>query len=91
MKKVVSHSFTSGTGLTVQIDEGWEASFNLRLTTQENKIVLMGLKKRLKKAKTEATQQKFQLKIDELEALMANLPEKPPFIREISTGDYETT
>ena len=91
MKKVVSHSFTSGTGLTVQIDEGWEASFNLRLTTQEIKIVLMGLKKRLKKAKTEATQQKFQLKIDELEDLMANLPEKPPFIREISTGDYETT
>ena len=90
MKKVVSHSFTSGTGLTVQIDEGWEASFNLRLTTEEIKIVLMGLKKRLKKAKTEPTQQKFQLKIDELEDLMANLPEKPPFIREISTGDYET-
>ena len=90
MKKVVSHSFTSGTGLTVQIDEGWEASFNLRLTTEEIKIVLMGLRKRLKKAKTEATQQKFQLKIDELEDLMANLPEKPPFIREISTGDYET-
>ncbi|BCV01871.1 MAG: hypothetical protein CM15mV46_820 [Caudoviricetes sp.] len=37
MKKVVSHSFTSGTGLTVQIDEGWEASFNLRLTTEEIK------------------------------------------------------
>ena len=90
MKKVVSHSFTSGTGLTVQIDEGWEASFNLRLTTEEIKIVLMGLKKRLKKAKTESTQQKFQLKIDELEDFMANLPEKPPFIREISTGDYET-
>ena len=90
MKKVVSHSFTSGTGLTVQIDEGWEASFNLRLTTEEIKIVLMGLKKRLKKAKTESTQQKFQLKIDELEDLMANLPEKPPFIREISAGDYET-
>ena len=90
MKKVVSHSFTSGTGLTVQIDEGWEASFNLRLTTEEIKIVLMGLNKRLKKAKTESTQQKFQLKIDELEDLMANLPENPPFIREISTGDYET-
>ena len=90
MKKVVSHSFTSGTGLTVQIDEGWEASFNLRLTTQEIKIVLMGLKKRLKKAKTEATQQKFQLKIEELEDFMSNLPERPPFIREISTGDYET-
>ena len=91
MKKVVSHSFTSGTGLTVQIDEGWEASFNLRLTTEEIKIVLMGLNKRLKKAKTESTQQKFQLKIDELEDFMANLHEKPPFVREISTGDYETT
>ena len=50
----------------------------------------MGLKKRLKKAKTEATQQKFQLKIEELEDLMANLPEKPPFVREVSTGSYET-
>ena len=90
MKKVVSHSFTSGTGLTVQVDEGWEASFNLRLTIEEIKIVLMGLKKRLKKAKTEATQQKFQLKIEELEDFMSNLPERPPFIREISTGDYET-
>ena len=86
----MSNSYTSGCGATVQIDEGWEASFNLRLTTEEIKIVLMGLKKRLKKAKTEATQQKFQLKIDELEDFMANLPEKPPFIREISTGDYET-
>ena len=86
----MSNSYTSGCGATVQIDEGWEASFNLRLTTEEIKIVLMGLKKRLKKAKTESTQQKFQLKIDELEDLMANLPEKPPFIREISTGDYET-
>ena len=86
----MTNTFTSGTGTTVEVYEGWEASFNLRLTVEEIKIVLMGLKKRLKKAKTEATQQKFQLKIDELEDLMANLPEKPPFIREISTGDYET-
>ena len=50
----------------------------------------MGLKKRQKRAKTENTINKFQLKIDELEDLMANLPEKPPFIREASTGDYET-
>ena len=82
--------YTSGSGKIVEIDEGWEASFNLRLTTEEIKIVLMGLKKRLKKAKTEATQQKFQLKIEELEDFMSNLPERPPFIREISTGDYET-
>ena len=86
----MANSYLSGCGTTVQIDEGWEASFNLRLTTEEIKIVLMGLKKRLKKAKTEATQQKFQLKIEELEDFMSNLPERPPFIREISTGDYET-
>lgn len=82
--------YTSGSGKIVEIHEGWEASFNVRLTPEELKIVLMGLKKRHKKAKTEATQQKFQLKIDELEDLMANLPEKPPFVREISTGNYET-
>ena len=86
----MSNSYTSGCGLTVDVYEGWEASFNVKLTIEELKIVLMGLKKRLKKAKTEATQQKVQLKIDELEDLMANLPEKPSFIREISTGDYET-
>ena len=86
----MSNSYVSGCGATVQIDQGWEASFNLRLTTEEIKIVLMGLKKRQKRAKTENTINKFQLKIDELEDLMANLPEKPPFIREASTGDYET-
>ena len=86
----MSNSYVSGCGATVEIMEGCEAAFDLRLTIEEIKIVLMGLKKRLKKAKTEPTQQKFQLKIDELEDLMANLPEKPPFIREISTGDYET-
>ena len=82
--------YTSGSGKIVEIDEGWEAAFNLRLTPQEIKIVLMGLKKRLKKAKTEATQQKFQLKIDELEDLMSNFPLQPPFVREIATGTYET-
>ena len=85
----MSNSYLSGCGATVEVYEGWEASFNLRLTTEEIKIVLMGLKKRLKKAKTESTQQKFELKIDELEDFMANLPEKPPFVREISTGLYE--
>ena len=85
----MSNSYVSGCGATVEVYEGWAASFNLRLTTEEIKIVLMGLKKRLKKAKTESSQQKFQLKIDELEDLMANLPEKPPFVREISTGLYE--
>ena len=85
----MSNSYVSGCGATVEVYEGWEASFNLRLTPQEIKIVLMGLKKRLKKAKTESTQQKFELKIDELEDFMANLPEKPPFVREISTGLYE--
>ena len=85
----MANSYVSGCGATVEVYEGWEASFNLRLTTEEIKIVLMGLKKRLKKAKTESTQQKFELKIDELEDFMANLPEKPPFVREISTGLYE--
>ena len=85
----MSNSYVSGCGATVEVYEGWEASFNLRLTTEEIKIVLMGLNKRLKKAKTESTQQKFELKIDELEDFMANLPEKPPFVREISTGLYE--
>ena len=85
----MSNSYVSGCGATVEVYEGWEASFNLRLTTEEIKIVLMGLKKRLKKANTESTQQKFELKIDELEDFMANLPEKPPFVREISTGLYE--
>ena len=32
----------------------------------------------------------FELTKEELEDFMANLPEKPPFIREISTGLYET-
>ena len=88
MKKVVSHSFTSGTGLTVQVDEGWEASFNLRLTTEEIKIVLMGLKKRQKRAKSEKTINKFQLKIDELQEILDNLPEKAPWQRELDTGLY---
>ena len=87
----MSNSYVSGCGATVEIMEGCEARFDLRLSIEEIKIVIMGLKKRLKKAKTEKTINKFQLKIDELEELMANLPEKPPFIREISTGDYETT
>ena len=80
--------YTSGSGKIVEIDEGWEASFNLRLTPEEIKIVIMGLKKRLKKAKTEKTINKFQLKIDELEDLLANLPEKAPWQRELDTGLY---
>ena len=84
----MANSYLSGCGTTVQIDVGWEASFNLRLTIEEIKIVLMGLKKRLKKAKTEKTINKFQLKIDELEDLLANLPEKAPWQRELDTGLY---
>ena len=86
----MSNSYVSGCGATVEIMEGCEARFDCRLSIEEIKIVLMGLKKRLKKAKTEATQQKFQLKIDELEDLMSNLPLQPPFVREIATGTYET-
>ena len=86
----MTYSYLSGCGTTVQIDEGWEASFNLRLTTEEIKIVLMGLKKRLKKAKTEKTQNKFQLKIDELQEILDNLPEKAPWQRELDTGLYNS-
>ena len=63
-------------------------TFDCRLSIEEIKIVIMGLKKRLKKAKTEKTQNKFQLKIDELEDLLANLPEKAPWQRELDTGLY---
>tara|TARA_B100001057_G_scaffold173482_2_gene174144 strand:+ start:5430 stop:5687 length:258 start_codon:yes stop_codon:yes gene_type:complete len=84
----MSNSYTSGCGATVEIMDGCEASFDLRLTIEEIKIVLMGLKKRLKKAKTETTQNKFQLKIDELEDLLSNLPEKAPWQRETETGLY---
>ncbi len=84
----MSNSYTSGCGATVEIMDGCEASFDVRLTIEEIKIVLMGLKKRLKKAKTETTQNKFQLKIDELEDLLSNLPEKAPWQRETDTGLY---
>ena len=67
--------YTSGSGKIVEIDEGWEASFNLRLTPEEIKIVLMGLKKRLKKAKGKQTQERFQTKIDRWEMFLANIPE----------------
>ncbi len=82
--------YTSATGKIVEAEKGWEASFSLRLTVEEIKIVLMGLKKRQKRSKSDKTINKFQLKIDELEDLMANLPDRPPFVREMSTGDYET-
>ena len=84
----MSNSYTSGCGATVEIMDGCEASFDVRLTIEEIKIVLMGLKKRLKKAKTETTQNKFQLKIDELQELLDNLPEKAPWQRETDTGLY---
>ena len=84
----MSNSYISGCGATVEIMEGCEARFDLRLGIEEIKIVIMGLKKRQKKAKTETTQNKFQLKIDELQELLDNLPEKAPWQREIDTGLY---
>ena len=86
----MSNSYTSGCGATVEIMEGCEAAFDLRLTIEEIKIVLMGLKKRQKRAKTEKTVNKFQLKIEELEDLLANLPEKAPWQRETDTGLYNS-
>ena len=84
----MANSYLSGCGATVEIMEGCEARFDLRLGIEEIKIVIMGLKKRLKKAKTEKTQQKFQLKIDELQEILDNLPEKAPWQRELDTGLY---
>tara|TARA_R100000388_G_C7180368_1_gene128347 strand:+ start:35 stop:292 length:258 start_codon:yes stop_codon:yes gene_type:complete len=84
----MSNSYISGCGATVEIMEGCEARFDLRLGIEEIKIVLMGLKKRLKKAKTETTKNKFQLKIDELQEILDNLPEKAPWQRELDTGLY---
>ena len=86
----MSNSYVSGCGATVEIMEGCEARFDCRLGIEEIKIVIMGLKKRLKKAKTEKTINKFQLKIDELEDLLANLPEKAPWQRELDTGLYNS-
>ena len=84
----MSNSYVSGCGATVEIMEGCEVRFDCRLSIEEIKIVIMGLKKRIKKAKTEKTINKFQLKIDELEDLLANLPEKAPWQRELDTGLY---
>ena len=84
----MSKSYVSGSGATVKIMEGCEARFDCRLGLEEIKIVLMGLKKRQKRAKGQKTINKFQLKIDELEDLLANLPEKAPWERELDTGLY---
>ena len=84
----MSNSYVSGCGATVEIMEGCEARFDLRLGLEEIKIVLMGLKKRQKRAKSEKTINKFQLKIDELQEILDNLPEKAPWQRELDTGLY---
>ena len=84
----MSNSYISGCGATVEIMEGCEARFDVRLGLEEIKIVLMGLKKRQKRAKSEKTINKFQLKIDELQEILDNLPEKAPWQRELDTGLY---
>ena len=84
----MSNSYVSGCGATVEIMEGCEARFDVRLGLEEIKIVLMGLKKRQKRAKSEKTFNKFQLKIDELQEILDNLPEKAPWQRELDTGLY---
>ena len=84
----MSNSYVSGCGATVEIMEGCEARFDLRLGLEEIKIVIMGLKKRQKRAKSEKTINKFQLKIDELQEILDNLPEKAPWQRELDTGLY---
>lgn len=84
----MSNCYVSGCGATVEIMEGCEARFDVRLGLEEIKIVLMGLKKRQKRAKSEKTINKFQLKIDELQEILDNLPEKAPWQRELDTGLY---
>lgn len=84
----MSNSYVSGCGATVEIMEGCEARFDLRLGLEEIKIVIMGLKKRQKRAKSKKTINKFQLKIDELQEILDNLPEKAPWQRELDTGLY---
>ena len=86
----MTNQIISGCGNPIEEWEGCEASFNLRLTMEEIKIVLMGLKKRQKRAKGEKTINKFQLKIEEIEQLLDNLPEKAPWQREKETGLYNT-
>ena len=54
----MSNSYVSGCGATVEIMEGCEARFDCRLSIEEIKIVIMGLKKRLKKAYDYATERK---------------------------------
>ena len=53
----MSNSYVSGCGATVKIMEGCEARFDCRLSIEEIKIVIMGLKKSLKKLRQKNTKQ----------------------------------
>ena len=68
----------------VETLEGHEPAWNLPITVEEVKIVLMGLKKRIKKAKGQAVIDRFQTKIDRWEGFLANIPEKADVHVEIS-------
>tara|TARA_R110002012_G_scaffold215343_2_gene386399 strand:+ start:250 stop:507 length:258 start_codon:yes stop_codon:yes gene_type:complete len=71
----MTQAIVSALGTTVEQWDGHEAAWNLPITIEEIKIVLMGLKKRLKKAKGKETQERFQTKIDRWELFLANIPE----------------
>ena len=59
----MSNSYISGCGATVEIMEGCEARFDLRLGIEEIKIVIMGLKKRQKKLKQKQPKTSFSLRL----------------------------
>jgi len=77
----------SATNKPVETYEGHEPAWNLPMTIEEVKIVLMGLKKRIKKAKGQAVIDRFQTKIDRWEMFLANIPEKADAHVEISLED----
>ena len=59
----MANSYVSGCGATVEIMEGCEAAFDLRLTIEEIKIVLMGLKKDKREQKQKRLLTSFNLRL----------------------------
>jgi len=72
----VTQTIMSAMNKPVETLEGHEPAWNLPITVEEIKIVLMGLKKRIKKAKGQAVIDRFQTKIDRWEDFLSNIPEK---------------
>ena len=72
----MTQTIISATNKPVKTYEGHEPAWELPITVEEVKIVLMGLKKRIKKAKGQAVIDRFQTKIDRWEMFLANIPDK---------------